>query len=303
MKNIITFILVSLFVSTITAQTLSVGNWKAGWQVNTATCCVPSQISISSTNNSVYTASFTFPSNYTTTNTYCASNNITGNFITNITLSSTSSSPFYSGVETTNVWTSNLSIAFTSATDYSVLFGETFGPYFSVYMTNCSYGILPPGSSSYSSQDYLNQSGNYSTVVSTLGWNASNATNETVNTCCIPSSVSIGFINNSSQLNLSATFSPSALNNSWCIGGNVTNPTITNQYYTPTLYTSNQTIWSSETSVFEIIMGTNTSSGFITGSFYGINNSVCSFNMTLTNFGAKLAASLSIISLLIIALW
>ena len=305
MKNIITFILVSLLVSTITAQTLLVGNYKAGWQANTATCCVPTLISINSTNNSLYQASFTFTSNYTANNVYCGLNNITGNFMSSFSFNGTGSAPFYSGNETTNTWTNaNSTISITSVTTFSEILGQTFGPFFSVNIANCSYGILAPSSPSYSSGSYLNNTGNYTNVITnaTVGYNASNTINETVNTCCIPTSVSIGFINNSSLLNLSATFSPANLNSTWCILGGINSATVSNQTYNVIDYTSSLTEWASSTNPFVIGMETN-SSGNIQASFFGVNNSVCHFTMSLTNFGGKLAASFSIISLLIITLW
>ena len=85
MKPIITFIVLSLYLSTITAQVANLaGNWITAQNTIATSCCIPSGITFTAINssNNTYEGSFSFPSNYVSTNTYCTSNNITGNFQT-----------------------------------------------------------------------------------------------------------------------------------------------------------------------------------------------------------------------------
>ena len=303
MKHLITFIVLSLYLSTITAQNNIVGNWTTGWQTNASTCCVPSGIEITQVNNT-YQASFTFPQNYYLFfNIYCLSNGITGNFIENFTFLGNISLPIGSAtVENINMWNNtNSTINITSATFTSSI-GTSLGPFYGVYIGGCNYNIIPSNSSSASIETYSSDfTGSYTSITSVKGFNSSS--NQSSNTCCTPSSVSIQFLGNLPYINLTATFLQANLsNNAWCSEGDI-NDTIVNQYYGVAAYESNLTWWAAASKSYQIIMDAN-SPGYIIGNFYGASNSICSFNMSLVNFGGKLAITsvVGIISLLMISL-
>ena len=306
MKQIITFILLSLYLSTITAQIPNLlGNWTAGWQTNASACCIPTGIEITQVNNT-YQASFTFASYYAFFNAYCFSNGITGNFIENFTFSGNYSLPIgYATVENIILGNNtNSTINLTSGTYISSL-GTTLGPFFGVSINGCNYNIVPSSSSSTSLATYASDfTGNYTSINSVKGFNSSsNTSNQLSNTCCTPSSVSIQFLGSLPYFNLTATFSQANLSNAWCVEGNINNTIVTNQFYGALASESNLTWWIDSTNSYQIIMDAN-SPGYIIGNFYGVDNSICSFNMSLVNFGGKLAISsvIGIISLLMISL-
>ena len=129
MKPLITFILLSFYLSTITAQAPNLaGNWTIVSENNIATsCCVPSGIAITAINsgNNTYEASFTFPSNYVSTNTYCISSDIVGNFVadfhlvgtaTDIVNSAVTISTFANSADTINIDVASTSSGIQDAT-------------------------------------------------------------------------------------------------------------------------------------------------------------------------------------------
>ena len=117
--------------------------------------------------------------------------------------------------------------------------------------------------------------------------------------CCIPSLVSFAFIDNTSNFNVTATFSQESLSTPGCNG-----MIFGNETYVPSLFNANSTVWTSPNGIYVFVMDTN-SPGYIQAilniSFYDR----CIFNMSLTTFGEKLAKSsiVSIIGLLIISIW
>ena len=323
MKHIITFILLSLYISTITTQMPNLtGNWIPGWQTDTSSCCVPSEITILQNLTSNLTQlAFFFPSNYVSNNSYCYDNNIQGSFIEDFSFSGAENDAENSIFFGVNVWNdldseSDLesSITLSEILISSSLFSP-LGPYIQITLnanSGCAYSIISAGSSYASQETYIsNFTGNYTTVVSVQGFNSTSnsTTNSTsnssqiVNTCCTPSSVSIQFINNTSNINLTATYSQESLSNAWCIGGGVTNSIETNQTYAVSFFNANSTFWTSSNNQYVLIMNTSYP-GYIQGIYSGYANSTCTFNMSLTNFGGKLASSIvGIIALLIISLW
>ena len=291
MKQIISIILVSIYLSitpAITAQIPNLtGNWITGWQVNPSSCCVSSEITITPLNNTnILQAAFTFPSNYTFNEFSCKFYKITGNFITNFTFYDMGNFSIWAGfpfLMNNNIWDNddmNYPQMLLVSGSNNLSLENSFGPFVGVNFYNCYYAMIPLSSSSNSLEAYVsNFIGNYGPIIS-----VNSTANQLFNTCCIPNSVSIEFIENTGYFNITTKFSQDqeSLSNTWCNGEYFD----LSQSYKISTYTTNLTWWTALYSPFQFVMDIN-SPGYITVFFtYDISdpNITCTFNMSVTNF-------------------
>ena len=288
MKHIITFILLSLYLSTITTQMSNLaGNWIPGWQTDISSSCVPSEITIFQNLTSNLTqAAFIFPSNYTfNTNPYCYDNfkPITGNFTAELSLNGyESDSEGLLIIENYDWKNSESCITIIQSSVSSSLFSP-LGPFIQVFIGrggSCGYYIVPAGSSNpyqeISSSDFL-----YSPIMSVQGFNATS--NQTVDSCCIPKSFSITqLILDPGNSHFSASFDSeitySEESNIWCAGGGAANTGIE---FLSKFYNGNISLWGSYLVDYKIITNNN-SPRHIQVIYIGYSDSICTFNMTLS---------------------
>ena len=122
------------------------GSWITGWQTDSSSCCVPSQITInqnSSTNN--YQVGFSFPSNYTSNNSYCNKNNIKGSFMDDFSFGAymPNSAEVVLSSELNFYIDSESSTGIMSITMFSSINDLVLGPFYEVSIGNgeCGYSI------------------------------------------------------------------------------------------------------------------------------------------------------------------
>ena len=284
MKQIISIILISLCLTAITAQINLVSNWTTGWQTQPYSCCIPSEIISTEISPSQYQLAFIFSYDYDypSTNPFCISSNITGNFVTEISYLSNQSFPNYNETTFGNADTGI----------YGLVTSSWQNSFISIYLSSqCSFYLIPSNASSGSEENLESEiTGTYNSFTGIMGFNLT--TNNLVNSCCIPSSVSLEFFFDGYYINRTASYSLEDLNNPWCklIANNASNIHVYNDVtgmvevmgiYEITYYNEFITGWSSTDDPIMFQMENNNPE--IITNVLNVNNTYCVYNMSLSS--------------------
>ena len=294
MKQIFTFILFSLYLSTITTQTIAnlTGDWIFGWNTNPAFCCVPDEIKIvqNSTSNN-FEAHFHYSSNYPFyINKYCQDNFISGSF--NAKLSFTGYESDSEGLLTIEKYGWEDTEKFVNITQSSISSSvfSPLGPFIQVFVgtwVQCNFYIVPHQAmlSQNPSQQLAKNPLVYSPIMNMSAQGFNGTSNQTADSCCMPKFIFKSFDmsgrgNTSllSYIQLNIDYSEENLSNIWCAGDSNSNSKEIN--FLPTYYNDNISIWNGlGYGDFQIIVDNNYP-GYLQAIYFGYSDSICTFNVT-----------------------